>query len=105
MFIRKSFLPHCEIVVHDAYHVWCKLSKSIINNADKDVFLCCVYIPPKDSRLIKSGKAFNFDKLIEEVSHFDSLGKILIMGDMNSRVGAEDDFITEDEIDENLHLP
>ena len=38
LFIRKSLLPHCEVVVHDAYHVWCKLSKSIINNADKDVF-------------------------------------------------------------------
>ena len=94
-----------KIVVHDAYHVWCNLSKSIINNADKDVFLCCVYIPPKDSRLTKSVKTFNFDKLMEEISHFDSLGKILIMGDMNSRVGAEDDFIREDEIDENLPLP
>ena len=42
---------------------------------------------------------------MEEISHFDSLGKILIMGDMNSRVGAEDDFIRDDEIDENLPLP
>ena len=42
---------------------------------------------------------------MEEVSHFDSLGRILIMGGMNSRVGAEDDFIRDDEIDENLPLP
>ena len=60
LLVRKSLLPYCEIIVHDAYHVWCKLSKSIINNADADIFLCHVYIPPKDSMLIKSGKAFNF---------------------------------------------
>ena len=105
LFIRKSLLPYCEIIVHDAYHIWCKLSNSIINNADTDFFLCCVYIPRKDSRLIKSGKAFNFDILMEEVTRFDNLGKILIMGDMNSRVGTEDDFIRDDEIDENLFLP
>ena len=104
LFIRKSLLPYCEIIVHDAYHVWCKLSNSIINNADTDIFLCCVYIPPKDSRLIKSGKAFNFDKLMEEITCFDNLGKILIMGDMDSRVGTEDDFVRDDEIDENLLL-
>ena len=44
---RKPLLPYCEIIVHDAYHIWCKLSKSIINSADADIFLCCVYIPPR----------------------------------------------------------
>ena len=42
---------------------------------------------------------------MEEVTRFDNLGKILIMGDMNSRVGTEDDFIRDDEIAENLFLP
>ena len=42
---------------------------------------------------------------MEEVTRFDNLGKILIMGDMNSRVGTEDDFIRDDEIHENLPLP
>ena len=42
---------------------------------------------------------------MEEVTRFDNLGKISIMGDMNSRVGTEDDFIRDDEIDENLPLP
>ena len=104
LFVRKSFLPNCEIIVRGAYHVWCKLSKSIINNEDTNIFLRCVYIPPKDSRLINSGKVFNFDKLMKEVTRFDNLDKILMMGDMNSRVGSEDDFIRDNEIDENLPL-
>ena len=39
---------------------------------------------------------------MEEVTHFDNLGKILIMGEMNSRVGTEDDFIRDDEVDQNF---
>ena len=42
---------------------------------------------------------------MEEVTQFDNLDEILIMGDMNSRVGVEDDFIRDDEVDENLPLP
>ena len=42
---------------------------------------------------------------MEEVTHFNNLGKILIMSDMNSRVGIEDDFTRDDEVDENIPLP
>ena len=42
---------------------------------------------------------------MEEVTHFNNLGKILIMSDMNSRVGIEDDFTRNDEVDENIPLP
>ena len=42
---------------------------------------------------------------MEEMTHFDNLGKILIMSDMNSRVGTEHNFIRDNEVDENLPLP
>ena len=108
LFVEKGILPYINIITQDAYRAWCKIDKKLFGSGDPqaDIFICFTYIPPKDSRLFRSGNAFNFQKLTEEVTFYETSGRVLIIGDMNSRVGDGSDFIERDgdEI-ENLPLP
>ena len=53
--------------------------------------------------IIAAGKAFSFEKLSAEVAHYDNTGgEIILMGDMNGRVGNASDFVADDvDIDEH----
>ena len=108
LFVEKGISPYVNIITHDAYRVWCKIDKKLFGSDDPqaDISICFTYIPPKDSRLFRSGKAFNFQKLTEEVVFYETSGRVLIIGDMNSGVGDASDFTERDgdEI-ENLPLP
>ena len=42
------------------------------------MYFCFMYIPPSNSRLFVSGKSFNFDKLMSEVTDFESMGGQII---------------------------
>ena len=42
----------------------------------------------------KSGNSYNFEKLIEDVAKYESMGgEVIIMGDTNARIGEENDFV------------
>ena len=58
----------------------------------QDVYLCAVYIPPISSPHYDN----NFISLEGEVSTFSSKGKIVLIGDFNSRTGQNPDFIEKD---------
>ena len=64
-----------------------------------------MYIPPSNSRLFKMGKSFNFDQLFSEMTNYDNSDHhVILLGDMNARVGDSSDYIIDDN-DENLPLP
>ena len=107
LFIKKTLLPHCKVLKQDAYRAWLKLDHELFADIDTDIYICCMYIPPASSRLIVAGKAFSFEKLSAEVAHYDNTGgEIILMGDINGRVGNALDFVADDvHIDDNLPLP
>jgi hypothetical protein len=58
----------------------------------QDVYSCAVYIPPISSPHYDN----DFISLEGEVSTFSSKGKIVLIGDYNSRTGQNPDFIEKD---------
>jgi hypothetical protein len=71
--------------------LWLKLDK-IFFGLSQDVYLCAVYIPPISSPHYDN----DFISLEGEVSTFSSKGKIVLIGDFNSRTGQNPDFIEKD---------
>ena len=77
-----------------------------LHKGEEDILICILYIPPSDSNWFKSGKSFNFEKLKQEIAFYElQASSIFIIGDYNARVGSENDYIVNDEIDEFLSLP
>ena len=71
--------------------LWLKLDK-IFFGLSQDVYLCAVYIPPISSPHYDN----DFISLEGEVSTFSSKGKIVLIGDFNSRTGQNPNFIEKD---------
>ena len=107
LFIKKTLLSHCKVLKQDAYRAWLKLDHELFADIDTAIYICCMYITPASSHLIAAGKAFSFEKLSVEVAHYDNTGReIILMGDMNGRVGSALDFVTDDDdIDDILPPP
>ena len=70
--------------------VWWKLDKYFFN-LDEDIFVCSIYIPPANSKYFGQSKIDPYDELESDLIHYDKLGKIMLMGDFNSRKGRLDD--------------
>ena len=54
--------------------MWYKLDKKLFRTLNKSVYICFLYIPPGTSRWFKSGNSYNFEKLIEDVAKYESMG-------------------------------
>ena len=75
-----------------------------LTNRDYDVFLCCTYISPRSSCRFKGDDVVKLNIIYNDVLTFQERGSILIMGDLNSRVGTQVDYIDEDN-ETHLELP
>ena len=68
--------------------LWIRLCKTFFH-LPKDLYICGVYIPPYNTSkeiLNKTDYFYEFHRL---ANHFLELGNVLISGDMNSRIGCE----------------
>lgn len=74
------------------YGIWLKLNKHFFS-IPNDKYICGSYIPPRSSPYTIPKI---FDKLDEEITELSGLGKILIIGDMNARVGNQLDYVPAD---------
>ena len=76
--------------------LWLKLDKSFFD-FEHDLYACAVYIPPVTSVHYDN----DFALLENEVSIFVNQGKVLLIGDFNSRTGQSPDYILNDSTDLN----
>ena len=83
--------------------LWLKISKQLTNR-DYGVFLCCTYISPRSSCRFKGDDVVKLNIIFIDVLTFQERGSILIMGDLNSRVGTQVDHIDEED-ETHLGLP
>ena len=54
---------------------------------DNDLFICNCYIPPENSKILKGDVFEYFDILKSEIELYESMGNVIIIGDLNSRTG------------------
>lgn len=57
------------------------------------VYLCGIYLWSDESPIANIINEDLFDLLFDDVSYFETLGTVMISGDLNSRVGSHNDFI------------
>ena len=76
--------------------LWLKLDRNFFD-FDKDLYICSVYIPPINSNYYEN----DFESLENEISTFANRGKILLVGDFNSRTGTYPDYIITDSLELN----
>ena len=73
--------------------LWVKLCKEYFG-FEHDIYLGCVYLPPD------KGKRDRYEEILEKaVAEYSSLGKVLLIGDMNARIGNRQDFVQGDHCD------
>ncbi len=66
--------------------VWIQLMKEYFN-MEKDTFIGCTYVSPKNSSYSRGIDRSPFDILNKDINKFSEKGRILLMGDFNARTG------------------
>ena len=89
---------------HQIGIVWLKICKSVFH-FDEDVYICCTYIPPRESSILTQGNINIFDLIEHDIERYKSLGKVLTTGDFNCRTSDEPDFIIFDRFLDDNSLP
>ena len=85
--------------------MWIKLNKQFFG-LEQDWYLCCAYVVPKNSSLVNKATLQHLEVLSQEIAFYQSKGGILIMGDLNCRMGQYQENINlapYDINDESLH--
>ena len=67
--------------------IWVKLDSHFFG-LEQDIYLCNAYIVPRNSPYFKQGDNDVLAILKEEITHNNTRGHVLVMGDLNSRRGG-----------------
>ena len=73
--------------------IWLKLKKEFFK-LDRDIFICCVCVPPTSS-FHKTSEFDIFEKIEEDISKFSQIGNIIIARDINVKTATESDFVSD----------
>ena len=68
--------------------MWLKLSKTFFN-LDYDIYVCCCYLPPSNSKVVVQANVDLHQILQQEIMQYQSKGEVIIIGDLNSRTGLK----------------
>ena len=92
----KPFVSITDIISDSI--IWLKIEKKLFES-DIDIYVAFTYIPPEGSVFHSAYNIDIFDILEDSIAKYTSLGRVVVMGDLNSRCGTVADFIEADEID------
>ena len=86
LYVKPSLCKYLEIVKSYRDRIWLKLKKSP-PHISEDIFLCVTYISPLDS---SSHCLYDppWPDLQSEIAHFNQLGGIILIGDLNARIAT-----------------
>ena len=80
------------------HFIWVKLESNFFD-LNEDIFVSGVYLPPSNSNYYKDQDIHIIDKLRSDIIKYSSQGQIIIIVDLNSRLGnlqEEFSFINDD---------
>lgn len=106
VFFKNTLRAGIErIKSHCFDNIWIKLDKSFFN-LECDLYKCCTYLPPFISSYIQKcsniAKEIDiFDNFEREIQKYDNLGNVMIIGDLNSRIGTLYECLTNDNFNDH----
>ena len=87
-FLVKSHLQKGVKIAHNSEGLFClKLCRKFFKRRN-DLYLCATYIPPQSSKAAHA-KTDYFSNLLETINSLLQKGNVIIAGDLNSRIGGE----------------
>ena len=103
--IKNAISKYVTVVRVTAKHfIWVKIDKSLTGYAN-NVFCCGLYIPPAGSIYYKRHPDTNiFDLLNTDISHFGSIGDVLLTGDFNAHTGVSPDTLSQSELIDHANI-
>ena len=85
------------------HFIWIKLDANFFGLYN-NIYVCNVYLPPSNSTYLKTNDADIFDMLREDLIQYSNKGQLMLIGDLNSRLGNAQEkfsFINNDFEQEN----
>ena len=83
-YIKKIILPGLEKQQSANKHfIWVKMKKDFFR-LETDIFICCAYIPPRDSNYFVEGDNDLLDILETDIEKYSNFEQIIVIGDLNS---------------------
>ena len=68
--------------------IWLKLNIGYFFSLNEDLYIACIYIAPYNSSSTENDADSDvFQILLDEIACYNTLGNIMLIGDMNSRTG------------------
>ena len=112
MFYRNVIAGGVERHIFSNKHfIWLRPNAKIFK-LNKAIFLCCIYILPSNSKYFKNGENDIFDLLQNDIEKYSSYDNIIIIGDLNGRIGEKqeemnfaDDTGHDHDILQNVDIP
>lgn len=93
VYFKTEFAKYVSIVESiDNGILWIKISGQLFN-FKTDVYICHVYIPPSDSKILKTNDFDFYDEIEKSILKYELLGKVFISGDFNARSSDSCDFL------------
>ena len=76
---------------------------------EEDIFLCCAYIPPTNSKYFTEGDQDVLDLLRSDTEKFSEMAHIAIIGDLNCRLGKNQEELNflegDDDVFHEVDIP
>ena len=101
LYYKKKLTPALTLIKSTSKDIlWVRIDKRYFTNLQHDIYLALIYSRPG----VLKPDAPIYQTLTREILKHCSKGKIILLGDMNARIGNENDFIVETEVN-TLPLP
>ena len=89
-FYYKNNLKNCiSMVKTDQTGIlWIKVNEHLFP-FDQEVYICHIYVPPTDSKVLTSSNIDLYDQLEQDIIKYNDQGKVFVCGDLNARTATE----------------
>lgn len=100
VFIRNEFVFDDTLFLKCSdTHIWLKLRHECFD-FENDLYLCLCYIMPSNSSRQSINEVNVYDEILQNIIHIQNTTEnacnFLLLGDLNSRIGQECDYVTYD---------
>ena len=100
VFIREHLMKIFTVVeMENEDAIWVKMGKEVIGG-ERDLYIgTCYFSPSKGAE-----REREIAKLTENIIYLNNKGSVIIIGDLNAKIGTLDDTITPDKFDEGFDI-